>query len=142
MPYLSDDERQQALRDLRKTAPESVDVEQLVAGELRAGVSENRPPVPVWEYREYAQQHPGTSLDELADIRFPVLLADDNVTVTSIAEFLSPSPVPSPLRLTINDVIEMYRREYEAGALVWDAEQLVHRCVSGHEKARRAALEA
>ncbi|QWL33256.1 hypothetical protein [Rathayibacter toxicus] len=88
MSYLSEDERQQTLHDLRKTAPESVDVEQLVAGELRAGVSENRPPVPVWEYREYAQQHPGTSLDELADIRFPVLLADDSVTVTSIAVFL------------------------------------------------------
>jgi hypothetical protein len=86
----------------------------------------DRPPVSVWEYLDYLKDHPEMSLDQLAAVRFPIDLYEEERTVTSLASFIALTEnAPGPAA-TIEEVIHLYRLRHEAGTLSWnEAEQCI-----------------
>jgi hypothetical protein len=123
---LSEERRLEIIRglqdDARRDGFPDVDIESLVAGHLAGPASTDRPPVPVWEYLDYVEAHPGLSIEELAKVRFPILFHGGGSTVTSIAEHTAPGPVPPTFVVTAEDVVRLFALMHEVGAMQWNAE--------------------
>jgi hypothetical protein len=123
---LSEERRLEIIRGLQDAARRDgfpdIDIDSLVAGDLAGPASTDRPPVPVWEYLDYAVEHPGVSIEELSKVRFPILFHCEGSMVTSIAEHTAPGPVPPRLVVTADDVVRLYALMHEAGAMQWNAE--------------------
>lgn len=126
---LSDAQREALLQELHGSLPEGMQIDDLLAGELAGPASSERPPVPVWEYAEYAATQPNVSLDDLAQVRFPILSHDGVTTmVTSLSEMTAPGPRESEAThdITYGDVVNLYRLMSERGVMRWNADTLTH----------------
>lgn len=120
----SDEHRLQIFRELNEAAHQAgvpdFDAESLAAGHLAGPASTDRPPVPVWEYIDYAATHPEVTIDEISQTRFPISFHGGGSTVTSIAEYMAPGPVQSAVAVTVEDVVRLYALMHAAGAMQWD----------------------
>lgn len=120
-----DDERVARVRAvLGPGAPGGIEV--LAAGVLAGPASPDRPAIPVWQYLDYLAAHPGVTLDDLTQARFPTVLYSGETTVNSIAELIAPGPIASTYAITAEDIVRLYQLKYEAGALRWNPETRTH----------------
>ena len=122
---LSEKHRLKIFRELNEAAHQAgfpnFDAEGLAAGRLAGPASTDRPPVPVWEYLDYVAKHPEVSIDEISQVRFPISYHGGGSTVTSIAEYTAPGPVPPTFVVTAEDIVRLYVLMHDAGAMQWNA---------------------
>lgn len=94
-----------------------------LAGSLAGPPSPDRPDVPVWEYPALVAERGDLGWEELAAVRFPIVLPDGVSGVTSIDEELAPPPrelgVRPRLRIEPADVARRYAMLRDAGAVEW-----------------------
>jgi hypothetical protein len=111
---------------LREAHPD-VDLESLLGGSLAGAESLDRPPVPVWQYLEYQAEHPDISLEQIEQIRFPIVLHGGEKMVTSIFEMTHLNgPVTPTYEITVTDAVRLYSLMYEHGAMIWNANTKSH----------------
>jgi hypothetical protein len=121
----SEEQRAERLGILRAAHPE-IDIEALAGGTLAGPASPDRPPVPVWDYLDYLTAHPELSVDEMSHIRFPIALYGGTTMVTSIAELTAPGPAVPTYAPAADDIVQLYRLMYQAGALRWNPQSRTH----------------
>ncbi|MBT8163037.1 MULTISPECIES: hypothetical protein [Arthrobacter] len=123
---MSETARLARLRAVEEHIPEEARDRIKPLGTLAGPVSPDRPPVPVWEYMNYAAEHPGITEDHMAGIRFPLRLHDGTLMVTSISEMV-PGNRPTPtFGITVADVVHLYQLMHDSGAVLWNASKLEH----------------
>ena len=115
------------------------DVDSMIAGHLAGPASPDRPNVPVWEYRAYVEAS-GSTIKQLAGVRFPVEFFVGGSTVTSIAEELRPLPVPSGVSPTAEDILRQYEMMHSAGVLWVGQRHAVDRASEGEGRASVGTL--
>lgn len=115
---------EQRLAILRSLEAEHPGAAALAAGELAGPATPDRPNVPIWEYENYAEQHPDVNVDDLVTVRFPVIFHGGNdFTIDSAAEYLRTDPVPPPTPMTLGEVIDLWRHLHAAGVVAWDSDR-------------------
>jgi hypothetical protein len=118
---MAEDERLRILEDLRTSAPH-VDHERLAAGTLAGRATADRPDVPPWEYKRHVDQHPGTSMQELLRIRFPVVFAGcRGSTISSIAEDIDDHGHPEGALFTVAEALDRWQFLHDAGVVRWNS---------------------
>lgn len=137
---LSEEQRREFIRELERRRPgpdwaevvsrlqaahPRLDVRGLFGGSLAGPASDDRPPVPMWEYPRYLRDNPEVSIGELTTTRVLIRTLAGAV-VLSIEELMRPGPVPQSRPLDAEDVIRLYRLIHEAGAMTWDAATRSH----------------
>ncbi|WP_146243995.1 hypothetical protein [Curtobacterium sp. MCBD17_013] len=96
----------------------------LAGGTLAGPATPDRPNVPIWEYENYAEQHPDVDLEDLVAVRFPVILhGSDDFTVDSAAEYLRTDPVPPTTPMTLGSVVDLWRHLHATGVVAWDSDR-------------------
>lgn len=122
MNEFTEEERLRALEKVKKQFPER-DIEGFVVGRLAGPASPDRPNVPIWEYPAFLSEHPELSMNDLLHVRFPEIFEDGFNSVSSLRDHLgrtSDSDRIDPL--SPEDIIRLYRLNFEAGALRWNSE--------------------
>jgi hypothetical protein len=90
----------------------------LAGGVLAGRATPDRPNVPIWDYLQFATDHPEVTLDELTAVRFPVIFFDgEDFTIDSAAESLRVDPVPPPIPETLESVIDRWKALHTAGVV-------------------------
>jgi hypothetical protein len=93
-------------------------------GTLAGPATSNRPNVPIWDYEDYAEQHPDVNLEDLVAIRFPVVFhGGDDFTITSAAEHLRTDQVPPSTPMTLGSVVDLWRHLHTTGVVAWDSDR-------------------
>ena len=122
---LSEEHRSEIFRELNEAAQRAgspnFEAERLAAGHLAGPASIDRPPVPVWEYLDFVTKHPGVSVNEFSQVRFPISFHGGGSTVTSIAEHTAPGPIPATFVVTAEDIAYLYALMHDEGAMQWNA---------------------
>ena len=95
----------------------------LAAGVLAGKATPDRPDVPIWDYLRFAATHPEISIDDLAQIRFPVVFFGvEEFTIESAADLLEPHPIPPRRPWTLETVIDMWTAIFAGGIVRWNSE--------------------
>ena len=122
---LCEEHRSEIFRELNEAAQQSgspnFDAERLAAGHLAGPASIDRPAVPVWEYLAFVTKHPGVSVNEISQVRFPISFHDGGSTVASIAEHTAPGPIPATFLVAAEDIVYLYALMHDEGAMQWNA---------------------
>jgi hypothetical protein len=97
----------------------------LAAGGVLAGrATPDRPNVPIWDYLQFAADHPEVTLDELTAVRFPVIFFDgEDFTIDSAGESLRTDPVRPPVPETLESVIDRWKALHAAGVVQWNSDK-------------------
>ena len=119
-PELTEEQRQKTIAMLAKRMP-GRDLSKLLAGHLAGPAHPGRPPVPIWDFVEYAASV-GVEIDTLLDWRYPLEFFGGGSTIVSVAEALHLDQ-PGAVQLTADDVIRKYTLLADAGALTWNADR-------------------
>lgn len=114
----SEAERQKMIAQLAERLP-GRDLSKLLAGHLAGPADPDRPPVPIWEFVQYAATA-GTGIGELAKWRYPLEIFEGGSTIVSIAEEVDQNLRGHP-RITAADVIRRYQLLANSGAITWSA---------------------
>ena len=105
---------------LERTRP---GLSKLAGGQLAGRATPDRPNVPIWDYLTFAAAHPEISIDELAQIRFPlVYFGGEDFTIESAADDLKPRPIPSRKPLTLETVVDMWVALFTGGIVRWNSD--------------------
>jgi hypothetical protein len=112
------------LARLEELEPQRPGLAKLVGGVLTGRATPERPNVPIWDYLQFAADHPEVTLDELIEIRFPVnFLKGEDFTIDPAAESLRTDPVPPPVPETLDSVIERWKALHTAGVVEWNIDK-------------------
>lgn len=91
---------------------------------LAGRATSNRPNVAIWDYQRYADDHADVSMEDLIEVRFPVVFfGGDGFTIDSAAEYLRTDPVPASPNPSVSKVVEMWSVLHAAGVVRWDAQR-------------------
>lgn len=116
---MPEDERLATLESLEAERP---GLASLVAGKLAGRATPGRPDVPVWDYELYVTDHADVELEDLAVVRFPVVFfGGDEFTITSASEELRADASSLLAPITLDSVIDKWRRLHAAGVVRWDS---------------------
>lgn len=136
---MPEDERLSILARLDAERPGS---SSQAAGTLAGRATSNRPNVAIWDYQRYVDNHADVSMQDLIEVRFPVVFFDgDGFTIDSAAEYLRTDPVPPPPIPTVSEVIDMWSVLHAAGVVRWDAERRAVEHVKPLEEYRTVLLQ-
>lgn len=118
---MPEEERLALLKGLDAERPGS---SSLAAGTLAGRATSGRPNVAIWDYQRYADDHSDVSIEDLVEVRFPVIFfGGQDFTIDSAAEYLRTDPVPTPRLPTVSEVINMWSALHAAGVVRWDEER-------------------
>lgn len=121
---MTEEERLEAIRTLKETVPEGVDIEGRLAGSLAGPVTPDRPDVPPWEYPEYMATHLGVTLEYLAHVRFPIRLEPTgHVMPTSIHEGATLGASAGFAPMPYLDQIDSYAVQHALGVFRWEVSE-------------------
>lgn len=118
---MPEDERLAKLASIEKVRP---GMSSLAAGTLAGPATPDRPNLPVWEYKTAVSTRDDVHLEDLLNVRFPVIYyGGTDFTITSVAEDLRTDPTPPRTALTVDSVLDLWSRLYEAGVIRWDSDR-------------------
>jgi hypothetical protein len=96
----------------------------LAAGALAGPATPDRPNVPIWDYASHVHEHSDIHLEDLVNVRFPVVFyGGADFTIDSAAEYLRTDSVAAPVPVTLPSVLELWQRLHDAGIVEWDRER-------------------
>ena len=130
-PAMTENERLETIAKLVKRSPDR-DLSKLLAGHLAGPADPDRPPVPIWDFAEYAASA-GVEMETLLEWRYPLEFFRGGSTVVSVAEELR-DDLPGITPLVASDVIRRYRLLADAGALAWNADCKSMVAMSPHDE--------
>lgn len=92
------------------------------SGTLAGPASSGRPDIPIWECERYVADHPDSTLEELIQVRLPVVFfGGEEFTITSVAEELRNCATPPHTPITVSSVIDRWGRLHAACVVRWDS---------------------
>jgi hypothetical protein len=96
----------------------------LAGGVLAGRATPDRPDVPIWDYLQFAADHPEVTLDALSTVRFPVIFFEgEDFTIDSVVESLRTDPFPPPVPKTLDSVIDRWNTLHAAGVVEWNSDK-------------------
>lgn len=124
---LSEEDRVRIIAELKRNYPNG-DIDSKLSGLLAGPADEVRPPVPIWDYLEWYEKHPGARLAAMRDIRIPVMLPGGEESVLALSDDMFVGDGASP-PISEEDVVRLYAMLHEAGVVTWDEERNMLRYV-------------